>query len=82
LHLLQLKIIESRKKGLHLEPDATEKLVGFLPCLTLDTKLFGDSFGELFVCNHKFFFDFFLDNVLFQEFLECFRNFTLEELFN
>lgn len=64
---------------MHLESNTSEELVGLLSGFASDTELFSDGFAQFLVGNHQLFLDLFLNDVLLQEFLECFRNLTSEK---
>lgn len=81
LHLLKLLVLKATsQQRLHLEADATEKLVGFVTCLTGDAKLLLDNLAELLVSDHELLLNILLNDVLLEEFSECFRHVAFKHL--
>ena len=80
LHLLHLRLLDAINEAFHLEPDASEKLIGLLARLAVDAKLLFDGLAELVVGDKELVLDLLLHNVLSKELVKGLGDLAFHEL--
>lgn len=82
LHLLHLRAFNAFNEALHLEPDASEELIGLLASFASNSELLLDVLAEFIVSDQKSVLDLLLDHVLSQEFVEALGDLALHQFFD